>query len=112
MARDDPGFRVDGFDHSIGAGHHALNVSSGRVIDERIHAVEEKVTRVIHVGIREMHGGVAVGVGWRQILVRDFFAVMGDLAGVGEGGLGTPLGREGWRLHFHERVFLRRTQAF
>ena len=45
--------------HSIRRGNDAFDVSPSVNVDERIHAVEEDVTHVEDVGLREMDDGVA-----------------------------------------------------
>ena len=66
---------------------------------------------MIHVRVLEMHGGVAVGMGRRQVAVSQLLAGVLQLAMVRECLLRVPIGRE--RRHFavKECISLRRAQA-
>ena len=74
--------------HAIRRSNDAFDVAPGVNVDERIHAVEEDVTHVEDVGLREMDDGVSIRVGISDVKSADLFAVPVKRDFVGERDLG------------------------
>src|SRR5215468_2806758 len=68
MVRDFGQVGVGGLDHSV-------NAAAGRVVDERVVTVPERISDVDDVGVGEVHIDVAVGVSGRVVFERDLLAV-------------------------------------
>ena len=78
----------------VDARDHAVDVPACTRVDERVEAVEEHVPQVQHVGLREEHEDVRVGVGGRHVREIHLLAVDVQRETRGEG-LRRQLGRRG-----------------
>ena len=91
------------------AGNHPVDVPAGARVDERIKTVEEHVPHVQHVGLREEHEDVGVGVRGRDVPQIHLLAVDVQRETGGEG-LGRQL-RRGRRIKMHPEQVVRLGQT-
>jgi len=53
---------------------HSFDGAAARVIDERIHSTKEEITGAVDVGVGEVDGDIAVGVGGRKVGIFELLA--------------------------------------
>ena len=85
VAGDEDGVLGAGGQVALGGADHAVDVSSGRVVDEGEGPVEPGVAAMEDVGVGEECGDIGIGVGWVVVGEDEGCAVGGDGVGVGEG---------------------------
>ena len=75
MARDDSSVRICQFERTLCSGDHPVDAAAGTLIDERINPVEEHITHMEDVRLRETDVDVSVCVRGRHVGQVDALAV-------------------------------------